>query len=130
MQKHIHTHTGESYMDITLRLEPLTHDLERTREPILIVGHQGIHRILYAYFMGLTREEAPYVQIPLNHVIILRPHAYGCDEERVCLMPKHEMFSDGQDEPVTSMPVNEEKKEGVDSMLSQIPDPVMDAPSC
>jgi phosphoribosylcarboxyaminoimidazole (NCAIR) mutase len=45
-------------------------------------------------------------------------------------MPKHEMFSDGQDEPVTSMPVNEEKKEGVDSMLSQIPDPVMDAPSC
>lgn len=121
---------GESYMDITLRLEPLTHDLERTREPILIVGHQGIHRILYAYFMGLTREEAPYVQIPLNHVIILRPHAYGCDEERVCLMPKHEMFSDGQDEPVTSMPVNEEKKEGVDSMLSQIPDPVMDAPSC
>jgi hypothetical protein len=75
MQKHIHTHTGESYMDITLRLEPLTHDLERTREPILIVGHQGIHRILYAYFMGLTREEAPYVQIPLNHVIILRPHA-------------------------------------------------------
>lgn len=62
-------------MDVTLRIEPLSHDLERTREPVLIVGHQGIHRILYAYFMGLSREEAPFVRIPLNHVIILRPHA-------------------------------------------------------
>ena len=62
-------------MDVTLRIEPLAHDLERTREPILIVGHQGIHRILYAYFMGLSREEAPFVRIPLNHVIVLKPHA-------------------------------------------------------
>ncbi len=62
-------------MDVTLRIEPLSHDLERTREPVLIVGHQGIHRILYAYFMGLSRKEAPFVRIPLNHVIILRPHA-------------------------------------------------------
>lgn len=110
---------GESYMDVTLRLEPLAHDLERTREPLLIVAHQGILRILYAYFMGLTREEAPYVKIPLNHVIILKPHAYGCHEERICLMPKEEMFSDGQDEPVTSMP---EKPKDEDSVL--------DVPSC
>lgn len=109
---------GESYMDVTLRLEPLVHDLERTREPILIVGHQGIHRILYSYFMGLSREEAPFIRIPLNHVIVLKPHAYGCSEERICLMPKHEMVYDGQDEPVTSMPVK------------AVTDPIMDAPSC
>ena len=108
-------------MDVTLRLEPLAHDFERTREPILIVAHQGILRIVYAYFMGLSREDAPYIQIPLNHVIILKPHAYGCHEERVCLMPKEEMFCDGQDEPVTSMP---EKMKGTDE------DSVMDAPSC
>lgn len=113
---------GESYMDVTLRLEPLAHDLERTREPLLIVAHQGILRILYAYFMGLSRAEAPYVKIPLNHVIILKPHAYGCIEERVCLMPKEEMFSDGQDEPVTSMPERKQQDSG--------DDPVMDAPSC
>jgi len=112
---------GESYMDVTLRLEPLAHDFERTREPILIVAHQGILRIVYAYFMGLSREDAPYIQIPLNHVIILKPHAYGCHEERVCLMPKEEMFCDGQDEPVTSMP---EKMKVTDE------DSVMDAPSC
>ena len=95
---------GESYMDVILRLEPLAHEMERTREPIVIIGHQGIHRILYAYFMGLCREDAPYVSIPLNTVIQLTPHAYGCHEKRVCLMSKHEMLlDDGQDEPVTSM---------------------------
>lgn len=40
-------------MDVTLRLEPLAHEMERTREPILVIGHQGILRILYAYFLGL-----------------------------------------------------------------------------
>ena len=35
---------GESYMDVTLRLEPLAQEMERTREPVLIVGHQGILR--------------------------------------------------------------------------------------
>lgn len=113
---------GESYMDVTLRLEPLAHDLERTREPLLIVAHQGILRILYAYFMGLSRAEAPYVKIPLNHVIIVTPRAYGCHEERVCLMPKEEMFSDGQDEPVTSMPEKVKSPNDDDSVL--------DAPSC
>mmetsp|Transcript_1900 Transcript_1900/g.2573 ORF Transcript_1900/g.2573 Transcript_1900/m.2573 type:complete len:127 (-) Transcript_1900:171-551(-) len=80
--------------------------MERTREPVLIVAHQGILRILYAYFMGLDRKDAPYVSIPLNNVIELKPHAYGCHEQRFCLMHKEEMENDGQDEPVTSMPVN------------------------
>lgn len=103
---------GESYMDITLRLEPIVLDIERTREPILIVGHQGIHRLLYAYFMGLPREKAPYVSIPLNTVIELAPTAYGCEEKRHLLLSKEEMmhdWSDGQEEPVTSMPMKEEE---------------------
>ena len=101
---------GESYMDVTLRLEPLAQEMERIREPLLIVGHQGILRILYAYFMGLDRKEAPYVSIPLNNVIELTPHAYGCHEKRYCLMMKEEMLADGQDEPVTSMPVAAKKE--------------------
>jgi len=96
---------GESYMDVTLRLEPLAQEMERIREPLLIVGHQGILRILYAYFMGLDRKEAPYLSIPLNNVIELTPHAYGCHEKRYCLMMKEEMLVDGQDEPITSMPM-------------------------
>jgi hypothetical protein len=71
----------------------------------VIIGHQGILRILYAYFMGFDCSEAPYVSIPLNNDIELTPHAYGCHEKRYCLMGKEEMFTDGQDEPITSMPV-------------------------
>jgi broad specificity phosphatase PhoE len=117
---------GESYMDVTLRLEPLAQEMERTREPVLLVAHQGILRILYAYFMGLDRTEAPYVSIPLNNVIQLTPHAYGCHEKRFCLMGKEEMSTDGQDEPVTSMP-----RADSHTPLHYPPnDPVMNAPSC
>jgi len=129
---------GESYMDVTLRLEPLAHELERTREPILIIAHQGILRIIYAYFLGLKREDAPYVNIPLNTIIELSPHAYGCHEKRSVLMTKSEMFVDGQDEPVTSMPVAA-NKEPTDTTVSfqqdcttsfAEGDPIMNAPSC
>lgn len=141
---------GESYMDVTLRLEPLALDMERTREPVLIIGHQGILRILYAYFMGLDRKEAPYVSIPLNNVIELTPHAYGCHERRYCLMLKEEMLQDGQDEPpVTSMPMpqrfdskstlvldsakdenDRDGSGGASSATYATDDPVMNAPSC
>lgn len=57
--------------------------------------------------MGLPREEAPFVSIPLNTVIELRPHAYGCEEKRYVLLSKEEMLKDGQDEPITSMPMQE-----------------------
>jgi len=128
---------GESYMDVTLRLEPLAQEMERTREPVLIVGHQGILRIIYAYFMGLDRKEAPYVSIPLNNVIELTPHAYGCHEKRYCLMMKEEMLNDGQDEPVTSMPVKGHQSRVSDggsvlaeNMVFSETDPIMNAPSC
>lgn len=122
---------GESYMDVTLRLEPLAQEMERTREPVLIVGHQGILRIIYAYFMGLDRKEAPYVSIPLNNVIELMPHAYGCHEKRFCLMRKEEMLNDGQDEPVTSMPTRKEDGSAATAPTHYAAnDPVMNAPSC
>lgn len=121
---------GESYMDVTLRLEPLAQEMERTREPVLIIGHQGILRILYAYFMGLDRKEAPYVSIPLNNVIELTPHAYGCHEKRYCLMQKEEMLNDGQDEPMTSMPVKKDRRHQPIQHSYSSNDPVMNAPSC
>lgn len=133
---------GESYMDVTLRLEPLAHEMERTREPVLVIGHQGILRIIYAYFMGLSRSQAPYVAIPLNHVIVLSPHAYGCHEERVCLMDKSEMLKDGQDEPITSMPIlqlavqtsnnknNDKQQDSLPSQQIQEEDEILNAPSC
>jgi broad specificity phosphatase PhoE len=125
-------------MDVTLRLEPVAQEMERTREPVLIIAHQGILRILYAYFMGLDRKDAPYVSIPLNNVIELTPHAYGCHEKRFCLMHKEEMLQDGQDEPVTSMPEPKSRellcttatRSSAEEFQYLATDPVMNAPSC
>ena len=73
---------GESYLDVIARLDKLIHELERQRDPVLVVAHQGILRIVYAYMMGVEREKAPFVKIPLNTVIKLVPAAYGCTEAR------------------------------------------------
>ena len=72
---------GESYLDVIARLEPIIIEMERHQEPLLIVAHQGILRIIYAFYMGLSRAEAPYVTIKLNCVTELTPAVYGCVEK-------------------------------------------------
>lgn len=77
---------GESYTDLIARLEPLAHELERLREPVFVVAHQAILRVLYAYFMGMPRESCIDVSIPLNTVIRITPCASGCVEERTVVL--------------------------------------------
>jgi len=79
---------GESYLDVISRLDNLIHELETQRDPVLIVGHQGVLRIVYAYLMGIPREKAPFVSMPLNTVVKLVPQTYSCSEERLCLVHK------------------------------------------
>ena len=81
---------GESYLDVISRLDVIVHELERQRDPVLVVAHQGIIRVLYAYFQGLSREKAPFLKVPLNTVIKLTPQAYGCEEERIHPLKKGE----------------------------------------
>lgn len=91
---------GESYLDVIARIEPIVLEMERHREPLLIVGHQGILRIIYAFYMGLTRAESPYVSIPLNSIVQLVPSAFDCMEKRFTLYtPPKDLPSDGQGEP-------------------------------
>jgi len=77
---------GESYIDLIARLEPIALEMERQREPLLIVGHQAIHRVLYGYLMGFPREKCIKVEIPLNTVIKITPTEAGCEEERFTLI--------------------------------------------
>jgi len=78
---------GESYQDVINRLDPVIIEIERQRNPILIIAHQAVLRALYAYFMDIPAEACPYIAIPLHTVIELHPHAYGCRERRVPLLP-------------------------------------------
>jgi len=76
---------GESYMDVIKRVETVMLHMQRHKDPILIVAHQAVLRVVYTYFMGLPREEATKKPIPLNTVIKLTPFAYHTKEEHFVL---------------------------------------------
>eukprot|EP00597_Dinobryon_sp_UTEXLB2267_P015822 CAMPEP_0170115900 /NCGR_PEP_ID=MMETSP0020_2-20130122/11851_1 /TAXON_ID=98059 /ORGANISM="Dinobryon sp., Strain UTEXLB2267" /LENGTH=558 /DNA_ID=CAMNT_0010343719 /DNA_START=58 /DNA_END=1734 /DNA_ORIENTATION=+ len=96
---------GESYLDVIARLEPMIIEMERHHEPLLIIAHQGILRIIYAFYMGKSRAEAPYLSIPLNCVVELVPGPFDCKETRhVLYKPAKELAIDGQDEPKNDPP--------------------------
>ena len=42
--------SGESYMDVVQRLEPVVIEIERERECVCVCAHQAILRALYGYF--------------------------------------------------------------------------------
>ena len=69
--------SGESYMDVIQRLEPVAIEVERDRECICIVAHQAVLRALYAYFMNKPLDTVPYIDIPLHTLIELAPKADG-----------------------------------------------------
>ena len=69
--------SGESYMDVIQRLEPVVIEVERDRECICIIAHQAVLRALYAYFMNKPLDTVPYIDIPLHTLIELAPKADG-----------------------------------------------------
>ena len=77
---------GESYMDVIQRLEPIIIELERQRNPVLVIAHQAICRALYSYFVGKPLEDAPHIPMPLHTVIELTPQMYGVTERRFDLL--------------------------------------------
>jgi len=37
---------GESYMDLISRIEPVLYEIERSVDPVIVIGHQAILRCL------------------------------------------------------------------------------------
>lgn len=73
---------GESYMDVIRRIEPMIYEIERSKSPIIIVGHQAMLRCLYGYFSNVGLEKIPHLNVPLHTVIKFVPKDYGFYEER------------------------------------------------
>mmetsp|Transcript_20263 Transcript_20263/g.40886 ORF Transcript_20263/g.40886 Transcript_20263/m.40886 type:complete len:474 (+) Transcript_20263:116-1537(+) len=86
---------GESYLDVIKRVEQVMLHMQRHKDPVVIVAHQAILRVIYTYFMGKPREDATKTAIPLNTVIKLTPYAYNTKEERFVL---HKMSTGDTDE--------------------------------
>jgi len=60
---------GESYMDLIQRVEPLIFSIERSKDPVVVVGHQAVIRCMYGYFTRTQIDNVPYLDIPLSTVI-------------------------------------------------------------
>uniref|UniRef100_A0A2K6SVW9 6-phosphofructo-2-kinase domain-containing protein n=1 Tax=Saimiri boliviensis boliviensis TaxID=39432 RepID=A0A2K6SVW9_SAIBB len=76
--------TGESYQDLVQHLEPVTMELER-QENVLVICHQAVLRCLLGYFLDSSAEEMPYLKCLLHTVLKLTPVAYGCHVESIYL---------------------------------------------
>ena len=48
-----------NYFDLISRLEPCIQEMESYTEPVLVVSHQAILRLIFAYLTGVDRERAP-----------------------------------------------------------------------
>jgi broad specificity phosphatase PhoE len=72
---------GESYCDMIYRIEPTLMELERQKDPVLIIGHQAVNRVVYAYLLGKKPQDCTEIPIPLHTVMEIVPNAYGATEK-------------------------------------------------
>ena len=57
-------------------------ELER-QSNVLVVSHQAVLRCILAYYLDKSRDELPYLNVPLHSVVKLTPIAYGCKMETI-----------------------------------------------
>ena len=87
---------GESYFDILARLDPLVHEIEMYHEPLLLVSHQAVLRLLYSYLMGAPRHIAPKLEIPLHTVIKITYDGWNPPHEERFVLGPDAVKPDGQ----------------------------------
>eukprot|EP01065_Artemidia_motanka_P030166 TRINITY_DN36184_c0_g1_i1.p1 TRINITY_DN36184_c0_g1~~TRINITY_DN36184_c0_g1_i1.p1 ORF type:complete len:493 (+),score=125.24 TRINITY_DN36184_c0_g1_i1:73-1551(+) len=79
---------GESYHDLVVRLEPVIMELERAKKPILIVAHQAVLRVIYAYIADRLPEHCTRLSMPLHTVVQVEPTYDGkFTEHRFPVLP-------------------------------------------
>jgi broad specificity phosphatase PhoE len=76
---------GESYLDLIDRLDPVVLMLERWNAPVLVIAHQAVLRVLYAYLVGTPIRRIPHLDVPMHTVIKLTPAIHKFEETRVSL---------------------------------------------
>ncbi|KAK4056461.1 hypothetical protein OIO90_002604 [Microbotryomycetes sp. JL221] len=68
---------GESYHDLSVRLEPVILELEREPADILFIGHASVIRCVLAYLQGLSPQDIPNVELRRGDIVQATPTAYG-----------------------------------------------------
>jgi 6-phosphofructo-2-kinase/fructose-2,6-biphosphatase 4 len=99
---------AESYHDLAVRLEPIILELEREQNDLLIIAHESVLRVLYAYLMHCSTMDIPALKFPRNEIIEIIPAAYQNEARRVHIPGLDPKMVPGSPEdiriPVPSMP--------------------------
>ncbi|KAG6102506.1 hypothetical protein E4U31_003344 [Claviceps sp. LM219 group G6] len=74
---------AESYHDLAVRLEPVILELEREQNDLLIIAHESVLRVLYAYLMHCSTREIPTLKFPRDEIIEIIPAAYQNEAKRI-----------------------------------------------
>ena len=69
--------------DLAVRLEPIILELEREQNDLLIIAHESVLRVLYAYLMHVGTMEIPKLKFPRNEIIEIIPAAYQNEAKRI-----------------------------------------------
>jgi 6-phosphofructo-2-kinase/fructose-2,6-biphosphatase 4 len=74
---------AESYHDLAVRLEPIILELEREQNDLLIIAHESVLRVLYAYLMHCSTMDIPFLTFPRDEIIEIMPAAYQNEAKRI-----------------------------------------------
>lgn len=74
---------AESYHDLAVRLEPIILELEREQSDLLIIAHESVLRVLYAYLMHCSTMDIPFLKFPRDEIIEIIPAAYQNEARRI-----------------------------------------------
>lgn len=79
--------SGESYLDLMIRLKPVLLELESTRKCVVVVAHQAVLRTALSYFGGPPVEEAVTAECPHRTVWCCTFDTSGCPRLTTISLP-------------------------------------------
>ncbi|KAF3920453.1 6-phosphofructo-2-kinase [Dactylellina cionopaga] len=78
---------SESYHDLAVRLEPIILELEREHNDLLIIAHESVLRVLYAYLMACSTADIPAMKFGRDEIVEIVPASYNNIAKRIPIPP-------------------------------------------
>ncbi|KAI0458007.1 bifunctional 6-phosphofructo-2-kinase/fructose-2,6-bisphosphate 2-phosphatase [Xylaria acuta] len=116
---------AESYHDLAVRLEPIILELEREQNDLVIIAHESVLRVLYAYLMHCSTMDIPKLTFPRNEIIEIIPAAYQNEAKRIHIPGLDPNTVPGSPEDIR-IPVPESS--GADTPNALLPEPALSPP--
>ncbi|CBJ29032.1 conserved unknown protein [Ectocarpus siliculosus] len=93
---------GENYRDVFARLESLLLEMVAEPQPVVVVAHLAVLRVIYGYLKGVEPAQCPHLKIPMHCVVQLNPKGYGYEEWRHYPLMDNEIDEEQPTRRVTS----------------------------